>query len=51
MPVPVSPTVAPALHGFPSSSPLTDINPPLACAIMSNARFFSNGLPVPNPLT
>jgi len=51
MPVPVSPIVAPGLQGGPSSSPVIDISPPQACAIMSNARFFSNGLPVPNPFT
>ena len=51
MPVPVSPMVAPGLQGGPSSSPVIDIRPPQAWAIMSKARFFSYGLPVPKPLT
>src|SRR5882724_8969313 len=38
MPVPVSPIVAPGLHGGPSSSPVMLMRPPQACAIMSNAR-------------
>ena len=50
MPVPVSPIVAPGLQGGPSSSPVMLISPPAACAIMSNARLFSNGLPAPKPL-
>ena len=51
MPVPVSPIVGPGLTGLPSRSPVMLIAPPAACAIGSNARPFSNGLPVPKPLT
>ena len=50
MPVPVSPIVAPGLQGGPSSSPVMLISPPAACAIMSKANAFSNGLPAPKPL-
>jgi hypothetical protein len=51
MPVPVSPIVGPGLQGGPSTMPVTLMVPPQAWAIMSNARFFSNGLPVPKPFT
>ena len=51
MPVPVSPSVGPGLTGGPSGSPVMLITPPQACAIMSKARLFSNGLPSPKPLT
>ena len=40
----------PGLIGRPSRSPVMLIAPPAACAIGSNARPFSNGLPAPNPL-
>jgi hypothetical protein len=36
MPVPVSPKLAPGLRGGPSSSPVIDIRPPAAWAIMSS---------------
>src|SRR6516165_4340208 len=48
MPVPVSPSVGPGLMGRPSGSPEMLMTPPVACAIMSNARLLSNGLPSPN---
>src|SRR6266567_1949066 len=51
MPVPVSPSVVPGFAGGPSRSPVMLMTPPVACAIMSNARCFSCGLPVPKPLT
>ena len=51
MPVPVSPSVVPGLIGLPVGSPVMLMVPPQACAIMSKARFFSNGLPSPKPLT
>ena len=51
MPVPVSPSVGPGLHGRPSGSPVMLIMPPVACAIMSKARLFSYGLPSPKPFT
>ena len=51
MPVPVSPIVGPGFSGGPSGSPVMLIVPPQACAIMSKARFFSYGLPSPNPFT
>ena len=51
MPVPVSPMVGPGLIGRPSGSPLIDMTPPVACAIMSKARLVSNGLPSPKPFT
>ena len=50
MPVPVSPRVGPGLMGRPSGSPEMLMTPPVACAIMSNARLLSNGLPSPKPL-
>ena len=50
MPVPVSPKLRPGLTGGRSGSPVTLIVPPAACAIMSKARPFSYGLPVPKPL-
>ena len=51
MPVPVSPKDGPGLTGARSASPVTLMVPPAACAIMSKARLFSYGLPVPKPLT
>ena len=51
MPVPVSPSDRPGFTGMRPFSPVTLIVPPVACAIMSNARFFSYGLPVPKPFT
>jgi hypothetical protein len=51
MPVPVSPSEIPGRVGGPFGSPVTLKVPPQACAIMSNARFFSYGLPSPKPLT
>ena len=51
MPVPVSPNEGPGLTGAWPASPVTLVGPPAACAIMSKARFFSYGLPVPKPLT
>ena len=51
MPVPVSPSEGPGFSGRPSRSPVMLMVPPQACAIMSNARFFSYGLPSPKPFT
>ena len=51
MPVPVSPTEMPGRVGGPFLSPVTLNVPPQAWAIMSKARFCSNGLPSPKPLT
>ena len=39
------------LDGRPSGSPVMLMMPPQACAIMSKARLFSNGLPSPKPFT
>ncbi len=51
IPVPVSPIVGPGFSGGPSASPVMLMVPPQAWAIMSNARFFSNGEPAPKPFT
>ena len=51
MPVPVSPSDSPGFTGPRPFSPVTLIVPPVACAIMSNARLLSYGLPVPKPFT
>ena len=51
MPAPVSPIVGPGLIGLPSRSPVMLIAPPAACAIGSNDRPFSYGLPSRKPLT
>ena len=51
IPVPVSPSDRPGFTGPLPFSPVTLIVPPVACAIMSNARLVSYGLPVPKPFT
>ncbi|CAM5735732.1 hypothetical protein SALBM311S_03973 [Streptomyces alboniger] len=48
-PVPESPIWAPVASGGPSSKPVVDIDPPMACATTSYALKLVYG-PSPNPL-